>query len=637
MSLMIRFLFCCLLLSSAAIAQQATTVQAPPPAVHSKPVRVKIALRDLPPPSISGEQKKATIQSPQQSAYSHGDPTDQEQLLLEYINRARMNPSAEGDSLYNTKDADVVNAYNFWKVNKTQVRADFKTYPARPPLAFHPKVINAARVHSADMRDHQFQSHTGSDGSDPGQRMSKAGYTSSGWGENIFAYAHSMWEAEAGFLVDWGTGNEGLGHRHNTMNFAQSDMIYTEIGIGVYAGSGSVGPWVVTEDFGVGFEHYILGVVYKDKNNNKQYDPGEGISGVKITPSQGNYFAISSASGGYAIPMGSVTGAVTVTAVGSGVSEVKQVSLSGQNVKVDFGQATTPAVFLVFPEDNATLEVDTTKARWNKVTGATLYHVQVSKDPSFKKMVINDSAVASKDTTYALKNLELDSTYYWRVRAKSSLGWGEFAPAYSFLVSVTPSIAQLIYPAMGASLPNKTFTFSWHPSKPGVTKYWFEITRDTALMDLAIQDYELTDTTYVLRDTTNEIHNDSTYYWHVAAFHSDNNYSPFSELRWFKISSAPNAVNEDQPIIVNTIAPHPVQGVVVLRYALRAAGQVNLSLYDEQGRHLTTIANEQQDAGDHSINLDFSSAALSGLPSGAYILRMTSESGSFTRPLILNR
>jgi len=582
--------------------------------------------------------KTASVQSPQQTQYNHGDPTDNEQLMLEYINRARMNPSAEGDSLYFTTDPNLISAYSYWKVDKAKFRAEFKTYPVRPPLAFHAKAITAARVHSADMRDKQYQGHTGSDGSNPGQRLNKAGYTASAWGENVFAYAKSMWEAHGAFQVDWGPGNEGLGHRHNIMNFAPSDAVYTEVGLGVLAGSGSVGPWVVTQNFGKGFEKYILGVVYKDKNNNKFYDPGEGLAGVKITPSQGNYFAVTSASGGYAIPMGSVSGSVTVTAQGNGIQEVKQVSISNANVKVDFGQATTPGVILIFPDDRTDIGADTTKLLWNKTTGANVYHLQVSMDDQFKIMVVNDSALTSKDTTKLLRNLVPDSTYFWRVRAKNTtLGWGDFSPAYTFRVNILPSLVQLIKPDHKAELRNKKIDFTWSQSKPGVTKYWFEIARDTIFMELAIQNYDLVDTTWTLDDPTGEIHADTVYYWHVASFKNDNTQPQFSDRRWFIITSAPNSVNEESPILVNGVAPNPVAGAVHVRFTSDRATDVRAELFDASGALVSRVYDARVDAGDHSFMMDFASGDLAAVASGTYYLRFTTGTSSFTRPVVVTR
>jgi uncharacterized protein YkwD len=54
-----------------------------------------------------------------------------------------------------------------------------------PALIVLPELTQAARLHSRDMADHNFTSHTGSDGSDGGQRMEAACYTGSGWGEII--------------------------------------------------------------------------------------------------------------------------------------------------------------------------------------------------------------------------------------------------------------------------------------------------------------------------------------------------------------------------------------------------------------------------------------------------------------------
>ncbi|MGA1249718.1 MAG: hypothetical protein ACO3YM_04435, partial [Candidatus Kapaibacteriota bacterium] len=86
-------------------------------------------------------------------AYSHGDPTVEEQYTLELINRARANPNAEGIRLVDTPDSDVQGAINFFSISKSLVKSQFSTYPSRPPLAFHPRLIECARGHSKDMRD----------------------------------------------------------------------------------------------------------------------------------------------------------------------------------------------------------------------------------------------------------------------------------------------------------------------------------------------------------------------------------------------------------------------------------------------------------------------------------------------------
>src|SRR5438552_15691489 len=72
--------------------------------------------------------------------YSHGDPTAEEQLMLELVNRARANPAAEaarlGIDLNEGLEANTISA------------------EPKQPLAFNPQLIQAARGHSQWMLDH---------------------------------------------------------------------------------------------------------------------------------------------------------------------------------------------------------------------------------------------------------------------------------------------------------------------------------------------------------------------------------------------------------------------------------------------------------------------------------------------------
>ncbi|MEV7751324.1 MULTISPECIES: CAP domain-containing protein [Streptomyces] len=89
------------------------------------------------------------------------------------------------------------------------------------PLTLNAKLTKAAQEHSADMAAHQNMSHTGSDGSDPGTRITQAGYTWSAYGENV-AYGYSTAaEVMAGWMAS-------PGHRANILNCG-----YQEIGVGL--------------------------------------------------------------------------------------------------------------------------------------------------------------------------------------------------------------------------------------------------------------------------------------------------------------------------------------------------------------------------------------------------------------------
>lgn len=95
-------------------------------------------------------------------------------------------------------------------------------YPPAPPLAFHESLRCSARVHSKDMGDKNFFSHTGSNGSTFSQRITNAGYSWSGAGENIGAGYSSPAAAVNGWMAS-------SGHCSNIMNKS-----YTHLGTGYY-------------------------------------------------------------------------------------------------------------------------------------------------------------------------------------------------------------------------------------------------------------------------------------------------------------------------------------------------------------------------------------------------------------------
>jgi hypothetical protein len=69
----------------------------------------------------------------------------------------------------------------------------------------------------------------------------------------------------------------------------------------------SVGPLVFSGGYcqagGNDQNRFIVGTIWEDLNDDGDYDEGEGIGGVTVTPDKGTYFAVTGDAGGYAIPV----------------------------------------------------------------------------------------------------------------------------------------------------------------------------------------------------------------------------------------------------------------------------------------------------------------------------------------------
>jgi uncharacterized protein YkwD len=107
-----------------------------------------------------------------------------------------------------------------------------------PALVNNNQLHNAAIRHSQDMACNNFVSHTGSDNSDPGDRITAAGYDYSTWGENVAA----GYTSPSSVVDAW---MDSTGHRANILN-----PNFTEIGIGYVYSSASDYDHYWTTDFG---------------------------------------------------------------------------------------------------------------------------------------------------------------------------------------------------------------------------------------------------------------------------------------------------------------------------------------------------------------------------------------------------
>ena len=97
---------------------------------------------------------------------------------------------------------------------------------------------------------------------------------------------------------------------------------------------------MMTQDFAfsaASLAPYLVGVVYSDLNRNGAYDIGEGIPGVKVTLENGQYYTVTSTSGGYALPYSknSLADKLIFTSAEFTAPQIATVSLTGSNVKAD--------------------------------------------------------------------------------------------------------------------------------------------------------------------------------------------------------------------------------------------------------------------------------------------------------------
>ncbi len=272
--------------------------------------------------------------------------TDNEQLLVELLNRARMDPGGEAERLGIDLNFDLV-------------AGTLKPDP-RQPLAPQQMLIDSAGAHAQDMLDRNYFSHyTAGSKNGPQQRADLLGYTgfvgeNLSWGgstepidqlEQVYDRHLNLWRSSV--------------HRRNLL-----DAGYDELGVGVRYGQYVSGPTynasMVVTDFGkVSGKTYITGVVYSDLDNDQFYDPGEAVrsgtvaarnltTGEVLVTDIGN-------SGGYALDVNPGSWLVSAEFLMDGeiVQAVRQAEVGSLNVKVDFDSLDVTPVPLTLTSSSA--------------------------------------------------------------------------------------------------------------------------------------------------------------------------------------------------------------------------------------------------------------------------------------------
>ena len=255
--------------------------------------------------------------------------TAQEQMMLELINRARMDPAGEAKRLGIS-------------LNEGVSKGDKISNAPKQVLAGNDDLNEAARGHSKWMNDKDKFSHDEGN-KDPGDRMGNAGYDFTGdwtWGENISARFESrsisnahktdlIIKQHADLFID--KNYPGRGHRTNIM----SDD-FQEIGVGQNIGRYKDGGhnWhssMVTQDFArSGDKIFITGVVYDDDvKKDNFFSVGEQVSGKSVNG--GSASDATGAGGGYELQYSS--GGTKTVDFGGGISV--DVTLGATNIKLD--------------------------------------------------------------------------------------------------------------------------------------------------------------------------------------------------------------------------------------------------------------------------------------------------------------
>lgn len=162
---------------------------------------------------------------------------------------------------------------------------------------------------------------------------------------------------------------------------------------------------------------------------------------------------------------------------------------------------------------------------WEEVANAVSYTLQVSSDPDFNTLLIDESEI--EESEYFSEDVTLDnnSQYYWRVNAYNGEITSFWSVAYSFITEgETLPVPVLINPENEAEDYLSSFDFQWtgHIAASG---YHLQVATDEAFEEVIINETNIPQTSYLAVG----LDLNTQFYWRVMML------SPCSENEWSEI------------------------------------------------------------------------------------------------------
>jgi len=261
---------------------------------------------------------------------------------------------------------------------------------------------------------------------------------------------------------------------------------------------------------------------------------------------------------------------------------------------------------------------------WFSVVDAERYHLQISRDAAFDDLIFSQDNLT--ELSRVMNDLEMNITYYWRVRAINAEGLSDWSEVWNF--TVTDGKVYLQSPEDKSDEHDFEFVRIVWQNQVLSESYDVQVSRNNDFSDLILSLTDHSGLSYSLEDLEPE----TTYWWRVRGKNSDGWQSAWSEV-WTFITRKGTSVRD--PYFVNELDlfPNPANDKINITLNSHTFETVSVSIYEFTGKLIATLSNFSIREGENQLILN-----VEGLNSGTYILSITNAKNlSAERIVIISR
>lgn len=274
---------------------------------------------------------------------------------------------------------------------------------------------------------------------------------------------------------------------------------------------------------------------------------------------------------------------------------VKAVNSIGESAWSIVRNLTTMAVIpgnitLNLPRNNSNKIKCDVELSWD-LTPNEVYQLQISKDDLFTKLIINDSTLTT--ASYISNLLSEGQKYYWRVRAKNSIGYGPWSNTWNFITEINAP-ANLTLQITGSN----EVTLSWTDNTSSEKSYVIE--RKSSLQT------EFSELEFIKADLNKYVDKrvqiGEKYFYRIKSYtlFAESDYS--NEASIILVSVEGEVLPSEYSLSQNY--PNPFNSYTQIKYQIPISGVVTLKVYDSIGREVFILLNDYKSPGFYDLTFD---------------------------------
>lgn len=285
----------------------------------------------------------------------------------------------------------------------------------------------------------------------------------------------------------------------------------------------------------------------------------------------------------------------------------------------DVKLATAPQ--LLAPENAVILPTGTVELKWETITNATSYDVQVSADANFGTILYDGKGQTA--SSWSIDANIAEQTLFWRVRSVNNAGISSWSSVRRFTTAAEALAAPvLVSPPQSAINVEPTVILSWSTA-PKANSYSIQVASDENFTNLVYEKGK------IIGQSTLPIQLSYTtkYFWRVAS-ENEAGMSTWSAAWNFTTSEPLSSVDEQDLSNTVSVTPQPAHDMVTVQLGMEWANGATIRLFRMNGEMVSSIANTMS---------SIITIPTETLNSGMYMLQIQNDKGSTTVPVMISK